>query len=137
VVGFCALLWVLHNFLTSGIIEEYHLLGYNRRFRGTYRLQLCLPPAFTLVSCSAYSSTLNIEAICSSETSADFQRTARHYIPEDSTLHNHCCENPKSYKVEELSWEYPLLWNLVYWLGAPFSRAVAQVVSHMFITPDD
>jgi hypothetical protein len=42
--------------------------------------------AFTLVSCSAYASTLNMEAICSSETSVDFQRTTRRYIPEDSTL---------------------------------------------------
>jgi hypothetical protein len=29
----------------------------------------------------------------SSETSVDFQRTTRHYISEDSTLHNHRCEN--------------------------------------------
>jgi hypothetical protein len=28
------------------------------------------------------------------ETSVDFQRTTRRYIPEDSTHHNHCCENP-------------------------------------------
>jgi hypothetical protein len=39
-----------------------------------------------LATCSAYSSTLKMEAICSSETSADFQRTTRRYIPEDSTL---------------------------------------------------
>jgi hypothetical protein len=45
-----------------------------------------LPPAFTLVSCLAYSSTLKIEAICSSETSDDTQRTTRRYIPEDGTL---------------------------------------------------
>jgi hypothetical protein len=38
-----------------------------------------------------------MEAICSSETSVDFQRTTRRYIPEDSTLHNHRCENLKSY----------------------------------------
>jgi hypothetical protein len=44
------------------------------------------PPAFTLLSCSAYS-TLEMEAICSSETSADFQRTTRLYIPTDSTIH--------------------------------------------------
>jgi hypothetical protein len=31
------------------------------------------------------------------ETSVDFQRTTRRYIPEDSTLHNHRCENLKSY----------------------------------------
>jgi hypothetical protein len=36
-------------------------------------------------------------AICSSETSVDFQRAARRYIPEDSTLYNHRCENLKSY----------------------------------------
>jgi hypothetical protein len=45
-----------------------------------------LPPAFTLVSFSAYFSTLKIVAICSSETSLDFQRTIRRYILEDSTL---------------------------------------------------
>jgi hypothetical protein len=42
--------------------------------------------AFTLVSCSANSSTLKMEAIRSSETSVDFQQTTRRYIPEDSTL---------------------------------------------------
>jgi hypothetical protein len=36
---------------------------------------VCLPPAFTVVSCFAYSSTLKIEATCSSEISVDFQRT--------------------------------------------------------------
>jgi hypothetical protein len=53
-----------------------------------------LPPAFTLVSCLAYSSTLKVEAICSSETSVRFQRTTRRYIPGDSTLRN-------------LVWAYP------------------------------
>jgi hypothetical protein len=42
-----------------------------------------------------------MEAICSSETSADTQLTARRYIAEDGTLHNHRCENLKSY-LEEL-----------------------------------
>jgi hypothetical protein len=36
-----------------------------------------------------------MEAICSSETSADTQRATRRYIPEDSTLHNHRCGNLK------------------------------------------
>jgi hypothetical protein len=58
----------------------------------------CLPPAFTLVSCFSYSSTLKVEAIYSSETSADFQRSTQRYIPEDSTFHNHRSENLKSYK---------------------------------------
>jgi hypothetical protein len=43
-------------------------------------------PAFMLVSCSAYSSTLKIEAICSSEASVDIQRITWRYIPQDSTL---------------------------------------------------
>jgi hypothetical protein len=61
------------------------------------RRLFCLPPAFTLVSCSAYSSTQKMEVTCSSETLVGFQRTARRYIPEDRTLHNHNCENLKSY----------------------------------------
>jgi hypothetical protein len=37
------------------------------------------PPAFTLDSCSAYSSTMELEATCSSETSVGFQRSTRRY----------------------------------------------------------
>jgi hypothetical protein len=37
---------------------------------------LCCPPASTLVSCSAHSSTLKMEETRSSGTSVDFQRTA-------------------------------------------------------------
>jgi hypothetical protein len=40
-----------------------------------------------------------MEATCYSETSVDFQRFTRRYIPEDITLHNHRCENLKSYTV--------------------------------------
>jgi hypothetical protein len=40
-----------------------------------------------------------MEAICSSETSVETQRTTRRHIPEDDTLHNHRCENLKSYKL--------------------------------------
>jgi hypothetical protein len=45
----------------------------------------------------SHEATLKMEATCSSETSVDFQRTTRCYIPEDRTLHNHRCENLKSY----------------------------------------
>jgi hypothetical protein len=45
----------------------------------------------------ASSSTSKMEAIYSSETSVDFQRTTWRYIQEDCTLHNHGCENLKSY----------------------------------------
>jgi hypothetical protein len=43
------------------------------------------------------SSTLKMEAIYSSETSVVTQRTTWRHIPEDDTLHNHRCENLKSY----------------------------------------
>jgi hypothetical protein len=66
-------------------ITQYSPLIVNRRFGGTCRLkESCLPPAFKLVSCLAYSSTLKTET-CSSETSVDFQRTWR-YNPDDITL---------------------------------------------------
>jgi hypothetical protein len=38
-----------------------------------------------------------MEAICSSATSVNFQRTTRHYIPEARTLQNHHWEKLKSY----------------------------------------
>jgi hypothetical protein len=53
-------------------------------------------------SAGLISSTLKMEAICSSEMSVDIQRTTRRYIPEGSTLHNHRCENLKSYIVLHL-----------------------------------
>jgi hypothetical protein len=39
-----------------------------------------------------------MEAIYFSETSVETRRTTRRHIPEDDTLHNHRCENLKSYK---------------------------------------
>jgi hypothetical protein len=45
------------------------------------------PPAFTRISCSVYS-TMKLEAIFSSETPVDYQRTTRYYIPGDSALQN-------------------------------------------------
>jgi hypothetical protein len=47
-----------------------------------------LAACFMLVSCTAYSSTLKMEAICSSEMSVDFHRTTWRYIPEDRILQN-------------------------------------------------
>jgi hypothetical protein len=47
---------------------------------------LRLPPDFTLVSYSTYTSTLKMEATRSSETSVYFQRTIRRYVAEDRTL---------------------------------------------------
>jgi hypothetical protein len=48
--------------------------------------------------------SLKVEAPYSSETSVDFKRTTRCYIPEDITLHNHCCENLKSHIKGSILW---------------------------------
>jgi hypothetical protein len=45
-----------------------------------------LATCFMLVCYLAYSSTLKMET-CSSETSIDFQRSTRRYIPEDKPIH--------------------------------------------------
>jgi hypothetical protein len=69
-------------------------LSFNRRFGGTYRLHLQgLRNNF-----SKNQQGSRWEA-CSSETSVETRRTTRRHIPEDDTLHNHRCENLKSYKV--------------------------------------
>jgi hypothetical protein len=69
-------------------IRECSPLKFDPRFGGTYRLHLQgKKPA-------AYSSTLKMEAICSSETSADFKRTTRRYIAEDTTL-----QTPSSFGI--------------------------------------
>jgi hypothetical protein len=49
-----------------------------------------------LISCLAYSSTLTMKVIHSSETLVDLKWTTWGYILEDRTLHNHRCENLKS-----------------------------------------
>jgi hypothetical protein len=43
-------------------------------------------PAFMLVSCLAYSSTLNMDTKCFSETSVGFRHITRCYMPEDRAL---------------------------------------------------
>jgi hypothetical protein len=48
-----------------------------------------------------YLQTLKMETVCSFEMSVNFQPTTQHYIPGDSTLHNHCHENLKSYTFHE------------------------------------
>jgi hypothetical protein len=61
----------------------------SKRRKKPARNRLCFPP-FSLV---AYSFALKMETICSSETSVDFYRTIRRYIPEDYSPHSHRCEN--------------------------------------------
>jgi hypothetical protein len=65
--------------------------------------QVTSRPSFTLVSFLAYYSTLKVEAKCPSEIYVGFPQATWRYIPEYKTLHNHRCENLKSYIIEELS----------------------------------
>jgi hypothetical protein len=48
---------------------------------------------YGLVSCLAYSFHLKMDAIYSSKTSADFQRTIQRHTSEDRILQNCFCEN--------------------------------------------
>jgi hypothetical protein len=50
-------------------------------------------------TCLAYSSTLKIETVCSSESSVNIHCTIRRHVPEDSTSDSHHCETPKSHSV--------------------------------------
>jgi hypothetical protein len=72
-----------------------------RRFGGTCRLHLqrtCFHSGFLL----GLFLDPEMEAMSSSETSVDFQRTTWRYIPKESTLHSHRCENLKSYIQDDV-----------------------------------
>jgi hypothetical protein len=58
--------------------------------------QACLLAGFLL---KLFLETLMMEATCSSETSVDTQQITPRHFPEDDTLHNHRCENLKSYQL--------------------------------------
>jgi hypothetical protein len=77
-------------------INRLHLQGRKNK--------LSKKPACHLLSHRSFAqlifSALNMEAVCSFETSDDIQRTTRRYIPEDGTRHNHRCE--KLILLEEL-----------------------------------
>jgi hypothetical protein len=77
-------------------------LKVNRRFGATYRLHVQgqrisraarhqRESRWQAEPCLAFTSTLNMEVICSSETSVDFQQTTRRYIPEVRTLQVSSC----------------------------------------------
>jgi hypothetical protein len=56
---------------------------------------------------------------CSSETSVNFQRTIRRYVPEDRTLHNHRCENLKFHTVNSFGdcsdWGFSCVSSVTQW----------------------
>jgi hypothetical protein len=92
----------------------YSPLSVNRRFGGTYRLhlqgrksKLSKKPAWRQVA----------------SLPVDTQRTIRRCIPEDGTLHNHRCDNLKSYG--HLTHNTNTWWqteSLKRWILAPFSH---------------
>jgi hypothetical protein len=90
----------VNGFLRGGSGTTIRALKFNRCFWRTYR-NPCLSPAFTLVSCLDYW-TLKMEAICFSETSIDFQRITRCYMPENSALLTNAvrASNPAMYSVD-------------------------------------
>jgi hypothetical protein len=88
-------------------------LSVNRHFGGTYHLHLQVQRnKFSKKPASKQASRWQaMEAICSSETSVNTERNARRYIPEDDTLHNHRCENLKSYEADSV---FETLYSLVF-----------------------
>jgi hypothetical protein len=71
----------------------------------------CLPPAFVLVSCLAYSSTMKMEVTRTSEISFDFPRATQCYIPEDRSFHNRRCGNLNSCSLRALDTADAPIWN--------------------------
>jgi hypothetical protein len=55
-----------------------------------------LATCFLLVVCSAYPSTLKLEAVLPFETLVNFYQSTWCYTPEGSPLHSHRCDNLKS-----------------------------------------
>jgi hypothetical protein len=79
--------------------EQFRCVDIVRLLSGR-RIRLCrilgsviLPTSFRLISCLTYSSTVKMEAACSSETSVDFQHTTWCYIQENITIQAYDCWN--------------------------------------------
>jgi hypothetical protein len=93
--------------------------------------------AFTMTSCSSYSSTLKVEATYPSETLVDFQQSTWRYTPEKRTFHPLPCENLKSYMdlcgseqgAFADTWEHCKETScFVKWLGGTSWRADHQIL---------
>jgi hypothetical protein len=91
-----SLIWVFHDYQSLKWNEVKNSILWD--ITPCSPLKKLFTISFMLVSCLLYSSTFNKETTRSSETSVDFQRTARYYIPKDRTFHNHRIENLKCFK---------------------------------------
>jgi hypothetical protein len=72
---------------------KYSLLPQGRRIYPIKQHTTSLMLGFLFVPCFAYSLTLRMEALRSSETSVNFCYTTRRHIPDDSKPYSHRCEN--------------------------------------------
>jgi hypothetical protein len=70
--------------LTAVIMKTYALS--NIMSCSPFKVNRCFGGTSSLSPCLVYFSTLMMEATCSFETSVDFQRARRRYIPQDRTL---------------------------------------------------
>jgi hypothetical protein len=78
--------WDITQFSTLKVIGRFGgTCRYHPHGRRISQARALFATFFTLVSFVAYSSTSQMEATCCSETSVDFKRAARRYIPEDRT----------------------------------------------------
>jgi hypothetical protein len=82
--------------VTMWVVTLYNLVDGYQHFRRTMKRPLLEATAIFYL---AYSLTLTTEATWSSNLLAYFQWTTWHYIPENITFHNHCCEDLKTYTV--------------------------------------
>jgi hypothetical protein len=76
-----------------------------------------------------------MEAIYSSETSVDFQQATRRCIPEDSTFHNHRCENLKSYNMHNDLYYFRYDRESVHKSRMESKTAVMDVIGFLCVSP--
>jgi hypothetical protein len=72
------------------------------RYEELAKQEICrvlLAACFVVISFSACSFTLKMQAACSTKILVDFHWSTWPYIPEDGTPHTHHCENLKFYSV--------------------------------------
>jgi hypothetical protein len=73
------------------LVKQFWLESNSRAVR---RRRFCLLPAYLLVLAEIF-----FKPEDGGETSVASQQTTRHHNPEDDNLHNHRCENLKSYRI--------------------------------------
>jgi hypothetical protein len=116
-VGFEVLTVVTIKETIFWVVKSYILLEFHRRFQWTYPLHL-LVTCLLLVSYLAWTLTLQMKAINTTETVADLYRTTWHYNPGHHSLQghhsSHLLQGPLSCFVCVLVWSVTSLELLAY-----------------------